>query len=172
MECPSKREESSEVLISYVEGSLSPSMQIAFERHLEACGECRELTAAQRELWTTLDSWAPPELSEDFNERLYQRIASEAAACSRRPAWRERLASAGLAWRGAIPVAAACAALMVVSQLRGPGSEPGTYLGNETVASQSRGPQIEQVESALEDFEMLRQLDFRSVPESSSRKKI
>jgi len=35
MECPSKQEDSSEVLISYVEGSLSPSLQIAFERILK-----------------------------------------------------------------------------------------------------------------------------------------
>src|SRR5271167_2933083 len=88
MECPTKREDSSEVLISYVEGSLSPSLQIAFERHLEACDRCRELTAAQQELWATLDSWAPVELSADFDERLYQRIASEEHSW---PKWDERL---------------------------------------------------------------------------------
>ena len=112
MECPSKREDSSEVLISYVEGSLSPSLQIAFERHLRACERCRELTAAQQELWTTLDSWAPAELSDDFNERLYQRIASEESSWTK--VLRDRLASAGLAWHQAMPVVAACAALMVV----------------------------------------------------------
>ena len=170
MECPTKRDDSSEVLISYVEGSLSPSLQIAFERHLEACDRCRELTAAQQELWTTLDSWAPAELSNDFDERLYRRIASEESSWTKM--LRDRVASAGLAWQQAMPVVAACAALMVVFLWRGPGSEPGTYLGDETVASQGRGPQIEQVESALEDFEMLRQLDFRSIPESALRKKI
>ena len=92
MECPTKREDSSEVLISYVEGSLSPSVQIAFERHLEACDRCRELTAAQQELWVALDSWAPAELSADFNERLYERIASEELS---RPRWWDRWASAG-----------------------------------------------------------------------------
>jgi len=169
MECPSKREDSSEVLISYVEGSLSPSAQIAFERHLEACGRCRELTAAQQELWAALDTWAPAELSADFNERLYERIASEESS---RPKWAERLTKAGLAWQQAVPVVAACAALMVVFLWRGPGTEPGVYFGEEAVASQGRGPQIEQVESALEDFEMLGQLDFRSVAESALRKKI
>jgi len=124
MECPTKREDSSEVLISYVEGSLSPSVQIAFERHLEACDRCRELTAAQQELWVALDSWAPAELSADFNERLYERIASEELS---RPRWWDRWAIAGLVWRQAMPVVAACAALMVVFLWRGPGSEPGVY---------------------------------------------
>jgi anti-sigma factor RsiW len=164
MECPSKHESSSEVLISYVEGSLSPSKVFAFERHLETCEQCREITAAQRELWDALDSWTPAKISTDFDQRLYQRIASDNVTSGDGLAWG--------AWRRAMPMAAACAALVVGFLLHGPSSEASISKAEETVATPGRGPQIEQVESALEDFEMLRQLDFHSITGSVSRKRI
>jgi anti-sigma factor RsiW len=164
MECPSKHESSSEVLISYVEGSLSPGEHFAFERHLLVCEQCREITAAQRELWTALDAWKPAQISENFDQRLHQRIAGDDDTGTS--------AGNGWAWRRAMPVAAACAALMLGFLLHNPSAEVGNSTAAETVATPVRGPQIEQVESALEDFEMLRQLDFHSITGSVSRKRI
>jgi anti-sigma factor RsiW len=166
MECPSKHESSSEVLISYVEGSLSPGKVFAFERHLEVCEQCREITAAQRELWNALDSWMPTQISKDFDQRLYQRIAKDDTAESGL-SW-----DPPATWRRAMPMAAACAALMVGFLLHTPSSEVNISKVDETVATPGRGPQFEQVESALEDFEMLRQLEFHSITGSVSRKRI
>jgi anti-sigma factor RsiW len=157
MECPSKHEDSSELLISYVEGSLEPGAYFAFERHLQVCERCREITEAQRELWAALDSWAPAAISADFDERLYRRIASQESS---KISW--------WTWRPAMPVAAACAALIAVFLLHGPSTEP---VGSSSIV-QVRGPQIEQVESALEDIEMLKQLGLHSASETAPREKI
>ncbi|HME06824.1 MAG TPA: zf-HC2 domain-containing protein [Bryobacteraceae bacterium] len=166
MECPSKYDDPSELLIAYAEGSLEPAARFAFERHLERCALCRELAAAQRELWAALDSWTPTSISSDFDERLYQRIA---AAEQQVPAkyWR-RILSENWPWRPAMPVAAACAALIAVFLLHGPSPEPITAPADQAFA----GPQIEQVESALQDFEMLKQMGLPSAQETSARQKM
>ncbi len=165
MECPSKYEDPSELLIAYVEGSLDPGARFAFERHLERCSECRELAAAQRELWAALDSWTPASISRDFDERLYQRIAAEQRAPVKY--WR-RILSANWRWRPAMPLAAAGAALIAVFLLHGPSPEPVQATSDQTFV----GPQIEQVESALQDFEMLKQMGLPAAQENSAQQKM
>ena len=153
MECPSKHHDATELTIAYIEGSLDSVAQVAFQRHLQTCGRCRELMQAQQELWAALDSWTPLPISSDFDERLYRRIAAEKTAT---PKWWQRFITAPWSGWPAVPlVATACVALIAVVLLRGPGLEP-ARTGN--ASTQPHGPAIEQVESALQDIEMLKQL--------------
>jgi anti-sigma factor RsiW len=165
MECPSRKADTAERLIAYVEGTLDPGAQFALERHLDSCQQCREIVAAQREVWAALDSWTPLAISPDFDERLYQRIAIDKPKTD---FW-HRFLGARWAWRPAMPVAAACAALVIVFLVQGPGTEPAQSRADSQAAVMAYGPQIEQVESALDDMEMLKQLSLPSIP---SRQKL
>jgi len=151
------------LVISYVEGSLDRITERAFERHLDACQRCREMTASQRELWAALDSWTPAEISPDFNQRLYRRLAEDRTPQT----WWQKFLGADWTWRPAMPLAAACIALIVVFMLREPVPSP-----IPSVGVQPHGPQIEQVESALQDIEMLNQMGLPTSQGSSVREKL
>ena len=156
MECPIENKDGAELMIAYGAGTLAPETEFALEQHLELCAKCREIAQAQEEVWSSLDSWTPAPVSPSFDERLYQRIAAEEES-----KWWRRLFHANWSWRPAMPVAAACAALIAAFLLKGPATDHATPL------QQSPRPQIEQVERALDDMEMLKQLSVMSVPESS-----
>jgi anti-sigma factor RsiW len=110
-----------EVFLDYCAGSLEAARAAEFERHLAGCNACTAMVAAQREVWNALDRWGhaeAPEVSRDFDARLYARIAQEEAV----PAWRKWLrrfmpAAPGTGWKPAGSMAAACAvvAIAVVS---------------------------------------------------------
>ena len=61
---------------------LEPEVHIELERHISACGTCREMAAQQRAVWDALDHWQPALVSDDFNDRLYRRIAYAIIAVS------------------------------------------------------------------------------------------
>ena len=42
---------------------------------MEICPACREFAAAQRVMWSALDTWEAAPVSQDFDRRLYQRIS-------------------------------------------------------------------------------------------------
>ena len=154
MECPIEKRDGAELMIAYGAGRLAPETEFALERHMEACAKCREIARAQKEVWSSLDSWTPAPVSPNFDERLYQRIATE-----EENKWWRRLFHANWSWRPAMPVAAACAALIAAFLLKGPAN-------NEPLPPQTPQTQIEQVERALDDMEMLKQLSVTTVPES------
>lgn len=156
MDCPLKSKDGAELIVAYGAGTLAPEMQFALERHLEGCAECRETAEAQKQVWETLDFWTPPPVSNTFNEVLYQRIAAKD-----REGWWHRMFGGHWSWRPAMPVAAACAALIAVFLLKGP-------LGEVASSPQpAPAPAIEQVERALDDMDMLKQLGVASMPEGS-----
>lgn len=150
-------------MISYAAGILEPDNQIELERHLSACEGCRKLAVHQKAVWDAMDEWRPAAISEDFNSRLYQRIAEEESA----PSWRRFFRMPwGSLLRPAVPVVAACAALMVAFVVKDPG-----------VTQHSAGvlPQkisIEQVERALDDMDMLKQLSVPVAAEHSETERI
>src|ERR1019366_5550028 len=119
MECPAKTEKSMEIVLDYVAGMLTPAAQIEFEKHLQDCADCRVVVKAQQDVWETLDQWAPagavPEVSPEFDARVYARIAQEDAA----PLWKRmwwRMSSPAVTislWKPLVPLAAACAVLAV-----------------------------------------------------------
>ncbi|HLK35019.1 MAG TPA: hypothetical protein VKT29_18115, partial [Terriglobales bacterium] len=94
--------------------------------------------------------------------RLYQRIAREDGE-----AWWRRLWPRRFSWRPVAPAAVACAAVIAAFLLKSPLRAPDAASHNEPKL------QIEQVEHALDDMEMLKQLSVdNSVEPAQSREKI
>jgi anti-sigma factor RsiW len=85
MECLMQARSGAQTLLDYCSGALEPAAAAEVERHSEICETCRRVIDAQREVWHTLGRWSAPAVSQDFNARLYTRIAQEnalAAACA------------------------------------------------------------------------------------------
>jgi len=155
-DCPLTNGNSAELIVGYGARTLAPEMEMAFERHLLTCEACRELASAQRELWSALDAWTPVPVSANFDEKLYQRIRMEEQG-----KWWQRLLWANWSWRPAMPVAAACAALIAAFVLKSPTPGPVPELTQPKV-------QIQQVERALDDIDMLDKLGFANPSEKTS----
>jgi len=149
--------------MAYTAGTLEPDEQIALDRHMSVCPGCHDMVAAQRAVWESLDAWKPAPVSADFNARLYQRISEEAAV-----AWWRRLFLVNWSWvfRPAVPVAAACAALVIAFLVQGPAATPGAQVAVQQKVS------IEQVERALDDMDMLKQISVPAPGEKHSTERI
>lgn len=152
MECVTKHRDGADVLIDYCSGVLDGARAQEIERHIAECAGCRKIVEAQRELWQTLDRFAAPEVSSNFDARLYARIAEEEAA----PAWKRWMlrifapAVPVAVWKPAVSLAAAGAVLAVALAVRTPGvSEKVPQVRAEHAVD------IEQVADALDDLEML-----------------
>ena len=101
------------------------------------CPDCQDLAS----LWKKLDEFPAPEVSPDFDARLYARIAKEEAL---RPWWLRWL------WPPVAPLAAA-SVVAVVLFLHVP--------GKPDAPKQSNGPDIEQVAQAVDDLDLLTPID-------------
>jgi anti-sigma factor RsiW len=145
-----------EIVIGYVAQTLDAETDSEFRRHLGACTKCREAVAAQEALWSALDAWHPVTVSPDFDHKLFRRIAEE----ERGRWWR------GLTWpqwwRPAMPVAAACALLAGAFVLQYPAPKI-----SEEAQTQPK-LEIEQVEHALDDMDLLRQLGVEAISDKAS----
>jgi anti-sigma factor RsiW len=137
MMCPTKEKQSAEILLEYCAGTLDPDRALEFEKHAAECAECGRQVASQRALWQTLDQWTPAEISPDFDARLYARIAREEAA----PLWKKWFVRG---WKPALVTAAAGAALVI-----------GLFVRQPQPPSRTDMVDIDQVEHALEDLDML-----------------
>ena len=157
MRCPIQHDENAELLLAYCDRKLSPDAMEEMERHVVLCADCREFAAAQQLVWEALDTLEALPVSPDFNRRLYQRIDREAAAPWHVRAWRRAADPVGIMnWKPAMGVAAACLTLVAGFLLEMPPapSDPlKASRGGEAVEIS-----IEQVERAVEDLEMLRQI--------------
>jgi anti-sigma factor RsiW len=150
-------------MMAYTAGALEPSVQIEFERHMAGCEGCRKIAAEQRAVWDALDAWKPVTISADFNDKLYKRISEEAAV-----AWWQRPLRFNWSWglRPALPVAAACAAIMVAFLVKEPLPAHRSPVPAEHKVS------IEQVERALDDMDMLKQMSLTAPAEGHSTERI
>jgi anti-sigma factor RsiW len=157
MECPQHNGDGAELIIAYAARTLDPEIEAAFERHLESCARCRELAAAQRAVWTALDQLTPLPVSSNFDARLYQRIAEE-----QQSTWWQRVFRANWSWRPAMPLAAACAVLIVAFLVKS--SVPSVTLQQQAQPKL----QIEQVERALDDMDMLKQVGVDAALEKAT----
>jgi len=160
MNCPIQTEETAELLLAYTARRLDPAKTALLENHMNVCAQCAEFRAGQEMVWQALDAWEAPGVTPDFNRRLYQRIEAEAAA-----PWYKRLFRSPIAmWKPAIPLAAA--GLVVVA---------GFVFDHPLANNQPNTPpsirvsvtEAEQVESALDDLQLLRQLDSSATSASS-----
>jgi anti-sigma factor RsiW len=151
--CPLEKGNAAELVLAYGAGTLDADGDAAFERHILSCADCRDLAAAQQAVWSALDDWKPEPISSNFDEKLYQRILTE----EQRPWW-QRLLRANWSLRPAMPLAAACGILIAVFLLQSPEPAPPPA----PPASSSPQLRIEQVERALDDIDMLKQLGVDS----------
>jgi len=153
MTCPRK---DMELFTRRASERLDTAEAAALEMHLRQCTECHAAAEAQRAVWNALDEWPAAPVSDDFDRRLLARIEAEAAA----PWWRsiaEMLRQ--VSWKSAIPVAAACAAIFAIFLLQSPA----------THAPRPKPVDIEQVESVLDDVDMLNQLGAAVPAQPSAR---
>src|SRR5262249_18464571 len=119
-----------------------PGVLSELKQHAETCLDCRALL----EIRQKLDSWEAPEVSANFDSRLYARIAEEKTHV---PWWRRML------WPPVIPLAAASAALALTLFVHVP--QPA-----DSVKQVVDNSEIEQVEQALEDLDLLMPLNVAS----------
>jgi hypothetical protein len=135
--------------LEYCGRGLESGEETNLEQHLTVCRECRDFVAAQQAVWSALDGWEAPAISDGFERRLYQRIETPVS-------WRERLVRPlrPLLARHALPVAAAACLLITA----------GIVLERPRAATPvSQNPleisQPELVVHALDDMEMLDTFD-------------
>ena len=167
MKCPLQHREGTEYLLNYVSGALDTDQAAAFETHLGACADCAKFVREQQAVWNALDVFEPVPVSADFNRRLYKRIEQP-------PTWRERMVTSWQTfrfWHG-VPIAGAVAAALLVGGVvwQLPSSAPSHSYGKAPITAQVEALPPEQLENALDDMEMLRDLNRVMRPDSDSGK--
>lgn len=138
MTCLRENPNGADLLIGYLERTLPAEDRSALEQHAASCADCRGLLAVQQ----ILEEEAP-EVSSDFDARLYARIHQEETRWSW---WRRWL------WRPLVPLAAASAILAAILWVRTPGSE---VPADDVKQASADRMEIEQLEQALDDLELL-----------------
>lgn len=156
MGCPIEDAGGDELIVGYGARTLAPEQHAELERHLESCASCRQVVEAQQLVWSALEAWTPAAVSGNFDERLFRRIENE-----QQKAWWRRLLPEGGSWRPAVPVGVACAALIAAFLLKDPGVFP------EASSESQPKIEIEQVEHALDDMDMLKQLGVENSAEKT-----
>lgn len=156
MECPILAQENAELLLAYCGRKLDAETRLNLERHMEHCEACREFGEAQKLVWNALDAWEAEPVSMDFDRRLYRRIETE-----QQKSWFSRMFSPWMPsvpvfLRPALPIAAACLTLAAVCLIQAPSA------GDLSRQVRMERVDVEKVESALEDLEMLQQFSVVS----------
>jgi len=152
--------ENGELLPAYAAGRLDQASRANVERHLEDCAACRELVGGQRAVWDALGAWEAPPVSADFDRRLYARIAREVSWWDR--ALRPFHPALVRQW---LPIAAA-ACLMVMAGVvvhRSGDVEPAP----QKASAQLESLRPEQVDSAIEEIETVREFNGLVGPDST-----
>jgi len=159
MGCPLKKSVAEELIVAYAARTLNAHAEADFERHLESCAVCRELAAQQRAVWSVLEEWHPLPVSPDFDVKLAQRIEHTKQSGW----WQFRM----WGWRPLIPLAATCTVLLFAFLLK-----DDDRASAPAPANQPRVRIEQQVEHALDDMDMLKQIgvDVSSVKPRSSQK--
>jgi anti-sigma factor RsiW len=157
MICLSKNKRDTAILLDYCAGTLSDVERAgAIENHARECAECRALIAAQMNVWRVLGELPVPEVSPDFDARLYARIAQHEAT----PAWRAWLGSLrDVSWKPVLGGVAAATVLAVGLSLYVPMLDVHMpHVPKSPGSSQQIRPEsvdVDQVEVTLEDLDML-----------------
>ena len=160
MNCPMESGGNAGHLLDYAAGKLKAGARAQMERHIAACPACREFAGGQRAVWQALDVWEPAAVSMDFDRRLYARI-------ERQVSWWTRLTRPlNPLFRHAMPVAAAAGVVIMAGLLL---NRPAAMPVAPEQSAQVEALQPEQVEHALDDMEMLRELNHL-VPDNAAPK--
>jgi hypothetical protein len=134
------------MLLDYCRRKLAPDTAAFLERHMASCARCRAFRDGQMALWRSLDEWESMPVSGGFDRRLYGRIGEGRGNWWSLLAGEPRSGSARM--RPALPFALA-GVLVLVGLLVN--DRPLPVVPREAVDA-------EQVESVLEDIDMLRVL--------------
>jgi len=145
--CPIQDPENAELLLAYVDRKLDQELAARLELHAECCPSCQRLLDAQRAVWEALDSWQPGAVSPGFDGRLMEKIR----AAKRRPLPKAAIRAG--------QVATLFLALLSAVLLRDPAKVMPRLQNQDFLDAQ-------QLEHALEDLEMLQQLEASGTGES------
>jgi len=145
--CPLQSEDHAQLLLSYCARRLDPARTAVLQRHIELCPSCRAFLESQQLVWDALDSWNNSPIARTFDTQLLQRIHDDPAPAR----WLGAVSRlAAISWKPSLP-AAAILALWIVA-----------YPTQPTSAPPLDTSQAEQVERALEDLDMLQQLQLNA----------
>jgi hypothetical protein len=170
MSCPIQSEEHADQLLAFTAGKLRGDAAAKLEMHMRSCAECEAVGKAQASVWNLLDAWEVPPVSSEFNRNLYARIDASASA-----SWLERFGAAVNEFFQPVfarPAFALAAATLVIATgffLDHPGRYVSPKNNRVSLQASSKGMsksylnnvEVDQVESTLEDIEMLSQFDPR-----------
>lgn len=145
MTCLQNDPQGAEILMDYCAGTLDAASTEQLEAHLQNCAVCNRAAEAQRKVWQALDEWKPEEVSLDFDQRLYARIAAEGRERWWRPSLRRPL----------VPAIAAAAMLIVALLPRAPQTRVPPPSPTPQVVVAGQRIDLRQVEQALDDMDML-----------------
>ncbi len=135
-------ENNADQLLTYFDGTLPEADRLALDAHAAQCADCRALLSVH----TQLDAYTTPEVSSDFDAKLYARIAADAA----RPWW--HLSN----WKLVIPITAV-AAMLAIGVFMAQHSTVVEH-GPTQLKSETQPTQLE-LEQALDDLELLMPLN-------------
>jgi hypothetical protein len=178
MKCPLETGKSPELLLEYPTGRLDPAVQTALEEHVAVCFDCQQAIEGNSAVWEALDAWEPVPVSMDFNHRLWQKIEQAEAdrgwfdlrsfGLRRFGLRRFDLGRFNVSWKPALPVAL----LLVVGAIMV--HNPREPLSIQSVAGTNGVTlsEVDQVESALDDLQLLQQLDSVTKPDSNAASRI
>lgn len=149
------REQALDRILNPAGPPLSEAEQSRFDQWLEREPELKAMFEQQLELLAAMDQWETAEPSEGFDEAVYARIRQDAEA---QPRWRGLLFGS---WKPALAAGLAAAAVVLGVYVfnREPAAEPAQV----AVKSAAEAEYYQQMESALDDIEML--IDFDAFPQ-------
>jgi hypothetical protein len=112
--------------------------------------------AEQAAVWAALDEFVPPAVSPDFDARLYARIAR-----AKDEGWTALFGRwLGSGWRPAMALSVVCAAVLMTVVVRAPQETRVPGMPPAVVEKAQAEPvDVETLEAALEDLEMLKLVD-------------
>ncbi|MSV30316.1 MAG: hypothetical protein EXQ52_16475 [Bryobacterales bacterium] len=161
MNCPIENTESAGLLLDYCRRKLAPDTTAFLERHMSSCARCRAFRDGQIALWRSLDEWESMPVSDGFDRRLYSRLhGPDAGNFSEKPRVRwwswlfDAPLSASAFTRPAVPLALAGVMILAGYLVNDRADGPVQIAPRDAV-------EVEQVETVLEDLDMLRLLSSR-----------
>lgn len=146
MNCPLLSDDTLDLLLDFSAGRLDPLRAAELSRHMDVCPACAVYRDEQAVLWTAMDEWRPEPVDVGFNRAVWRKIDE-----AERTPWYRSL--------GVLKQALALAAAVLVVSVgflfdHNPVPTPAVTIG-----------EVEQVEEALDDVQLLRQ--FENAPADS-----
>lgn len=167
MKCPLESDQP-ERLLDYVAQRLSQTERVELHFHVASCDACRRWVDGQREVWSALDEWKPVEASTGFNRSVYAQVAREQQSDWMTAWWHTLAARWSMAeFRPAMAMAALCVVTAAGMLVYSRASQPETTEASQAPSRMER-VDLEQVERALDDVELLKNLGTADATHSSA----